>query len=101
MARFDHVLKAADIANKAMEMGASDVHLTVSRPPTLRIYGKLHSLDEYPPLTPDDTFKLGEGLMDSEKIRRMIKEQGHVDFSSTLPGVGRVREHYPQGGPMP
>ncbi len=91
MARFDHVLKAADIANKAMEMGASDVHLTVSRPPTLRIYGKLHSLDEYPPLTPDDTFKLGEELMDSEKSRRMIQEQGHVDFSSTLPGVGRVR----------
>ena len=91
MSRFEQVLKVVDIARQAMEKGASDVHLTVSRPPMLRIYGKLHSLEEYPPLTPDDTFGLGNELMTDEKTRRMILDQGHTDFSSTLPGVGRVR----------
>ena len=91
MSRFEQVLKVVDIARQAMEKGASDVHLTVSRPPMLRIYGKLHSLEDYPPLTPDDTFWLGNELMTDEKTRRMILDQGHTDFSSTLPGVGRVR----------
>lgn len=91
MARFDQVLKVVEVTRKAMELGASDVHLTVSRAPTFRINGRLVSQTEYPMLSPDDTFQLGEELMREEKLRRQIQEQGHVDFSSTLPGVGRVR----------
>lgn len=91
MARFEPALKVVELAKLALEQGASDVHLTVSRPPTFRIYGKLVSVADHPPLTPDDTFKMGEELMHDEKTRRMIIEHGHADFSSTLPGVGRVR----------
>jgi twitching motility protein PilT len=85
------VLTVEEIARKAMEKGASDIHLTVSRPPIVRIHGKLQIMEEYEPLTPDDTFQLGNELMANEKNRNMIGENGHADFSSTLPELGRVR----------
>ena len=91
MTESEKVLTVEEIARQAMEKGASDIHMTVSRPPIVRIYGKLHVLEEYPRLSPDDTFQLGNELMADEKTRSMIAENGHADFSSTLPGVGRVR----------
>lgn len=90
MASFE-VLNVTDLARMGVERGASDIHLTVMRPPTLRINGKLVSLDEFPNLAPADTYKFGRELMADEKIFRQIDEQGHADFSLSLPGVGRVR----------
>ncbi|MDD3271596.1 MAG: type IV pilus twitching motility protein PilT [Syntrophomonadaceae bacterium] len=73
------------------ERKASDIHLTVARPPMFRINGKLVSLEDYPNLTPADTYKFGRELMVDEKILQQIDEQGHADFSMSLPDVGRFR----------
>lgn len=98
MADFE-VLNVVDLARMGVERGASDIHLTVMRPPTLRINGKLVSLDEFPNMAPADTYKFGRELMADEKIFRQIDEQGHADFSLSLPGVGRVRVNvYAQRG---
>ncbi len=91
MAKFDQVLKVVELARMGVELRASDIHLTVARPPTFRVDGKLVSLDDYPNLTPDDTYKFGRELMADEKIFHQIDEQGHADFSLSLPEVGRVR----------
>lgn len=90
MAKFE-VLNFNDLARMGVKRGASDIHLTVARPPTLRINGKLVSLDDCPGLTPDDTYKFGRELMADEKILHQIDEQGHADFSMSIPEVGRFR----------
>ncbi len=90
MAKFES-LNFIDLARLAAERGASDIHLTVARPPTFRINGKLASLEDYPNLGPADTYKFGRELMADGKILRQIDEQGHADFSMSLPEVGRFR----------
>lgn len=98
MADFE-VLNVVDLARMGVERGASDIHLTVMRPPTFRIDGKLVSLDQFPNLAPADTYKFGRELMADERTFRQIDEQGHADFSLSLPGVGRVRVNvYSQRG---
>ncbi len=91
MAKLDQVLRVVELARLGVEMRASDIHLTVSRPPTIRVDGKLFSLPGYPNLTPDDTYKLSQELMPDEKNFRHIEEQGHADFSLSLPEIGRCR----------
>lgn len=91
MANFDQVLRVVELVRQGAERRASDIHLTVSRPPTVRVDGKLHSLPGYPNLTPDDTYKLGKELMADEKNFRQIEKQGHADFSLSFPDIGRVR----------
>ncbi|NLJ71942.1 MAG: type IV pilus twitching motility protein PilT [Syntrophomonadaceae bacterium] len=90
MANFE-VLSVTDLVKIGAEKGASDIHLTVMRPPTLRINGKLVALEDYPNLAPSDTYKFGRELMTDEKLLRQIDEQGHADFSLSLTGIGRVR----------
>ena len=98
MADFE-VLNVVDLARMGVEQGASDIHLTVMRPPTFRINGKLVSQDQFPNLAPADTYKFGRELMADEKIFHQIDEQGHADFSLSLSGVGRVRVNvYSQRG---
>lgn len=99
MVRFDDVLKIVEIARRGVELNASDIHLTVSRPPTFRVNGRLQSMEGAPALSPEDTFKLGEELLPHERLRQELQAQGQVDFSASLPGVGRVRVNiYTQRG---
>jgi len=71
------------------ERNASDLHLTVGVPPTLRIYGRLVRT-EFPRLTPDDTKALAYALMNPEQ-REKFEQNKELDFSYGLPGVGRFR----------
>lgn len=91
MVKFDQVLRVVELIQQGVAMRASDIHLTVSRPPTVRVDGKLIGMPDYKILTPDDTYKLGRELMADEKIYRMLENQGHADFSMSIPNVGRVR----------
>ena len=43
-----------------VESGASDVHITVGRPPVLRVHGRLKNV-RHPPLTSADTMTLADG----------------------------------------
>lgn len=99
MVRFDDVLRIVEIARRGVELNASDIHLTVSRPPTFRVNGRLQSMEGAPALSPEDTFKLGEELLPHERLRQELQAKGQVDFSASLPGVGRVRVNiYTQRG---
>lgn len=91
MPKFDQVLRIVELAQQAAAMRASDIHLTVKRPPTIRVDGRLLPIPGYGDLTPDDTYKLGRELMADENNYRKIERQGHADFSLSIPEVGRVR----------
>lgn len=80
-----------EILNLAVEMNASDVHLTVQRPPTFRVDGVLVAVPDVPLLTPDDTSRLARQIIPDEKINQQLLEYGQADFSNSFSGMGRVR----------
>ena len=68
---------------------ASDVHLTVGIPPTYRIDGTLVPSVERK-LTQEDTLYLIKQAMDEKKLNKLY-ETGEIDFSYSIPSVGRFR----------
>lgn len=72
-----------------MELGASDLHITVGIKPTARVHGDLMELD-YPKLLPEDTDFLCNQVL-SGNHKEVFKEQGEVDLSYTYSGLGRFR----------
>ncbi len=79
-----------EILEDAVKKGASDIHITVGTHPRARIDGQLRSLEKFPVLTPDTTKKLIFEVM-KERYRKELEENGQVDFSFGVPGVGRFR----------
>lgn len=88
-----------DILRKAVELGASDVHLTVSRPPVFRVHGRLTTLPGDEALTADDTRRLAGELISLPQVKEQLENTGQADFSHAIPGVGRFRVNlYKQRG---
>jgi twitching motility protein PilT len=72
--------------------GASDLHLKVPAPPTVRLHGVLESVPRCPGLTPADTARfLAELTRDMPLKRREFEERGEVDLSHARAGIGRFR----------
>ncbi len=78
-----------ELMKKAEDMNASDVHITVGVPPKYRVAGKLIDMD-YPKLLPPDTEAILNTIM-NDHHREILAEKGEVDFSFSLPGMGRYR----------
>ena len=78
-----------DLLIKAAEMNASDLHLTVGVPPKVRVFGAL--VDAGPDvLKPDDIQTLAYSILPPAQIPK-FEENGELDFSYAIPGVGRYR----------
>ncbi|MBW2243174.1 MAG: PilT/PilU family type 4a pilus ATPase [Deltaproteobacteria bacterium] len=83
MANLHQLLKAM------IEKGGSDLHITTSSPPQLRIDGKLHPL-KMPPLSPSETKQLCYSILtDSQKHR--FEENNELDLSFGVRGLSRFR----------
>ncbi len=78
-----------DLLEMAFSKGASDLHITVERPPVLRIDGEITDLP-YPPLTPERTEQLIHQLLTPQQAEVFDREMD-MDFSYSLDGVGRFR----------
>lgn len=78
-----------ELLSIGVKKNASDVHLTVGIPPTYRIDGALVSLVENK-LTPEDTLFLVKQALD-EKRMNILEEDGEIDFSYSIPTIGRFR----------
>jgi twitching motility protein PilT len=70
--------------------GASDLHLTVGRPATVRRDGVLVAFENVPVLTPDEVSRMIFSLLDERQVAE-LNETKQVDFSFGLAGVGRFR----------
>jgi twitching motility protein PilT len=85
------------ILQAMVQQNASDLHLKVGRPPTLRIDGELRPL-EMPPLKPEDLRSIGEQIL-PPKQRREYEQDKEADFAVGVPGIGRFRVNmYQQRG---
>ncbi len=79
----------ADIITQVLERGASDLHLSVGSPPTIRVSGSLERLD-MPVLRPPDTRELVYGILNQSQRQRLETEL-EIDFSYAVPGRARFR----------
>src|SRR2546430_6492966 len=69
---------------------ASDLHVTVGTPPVIRVRGEIERVEEYAPLTPEETQELLYRILSSEQQKNLeIKRQ--LDFSHSIPGLARFR----------
>ncbi|MBM3256630.1 MAG: PilT/PilU family type 4a pilus ATPase [Candidatus Moranbacteria bacterium] len=73
-----------------IQQGASDLHLSVARYPTLRVDGKLIPLTSEPVLTREDTTNLAGALLNKEQAEILQKEL-QIDFTYELEGKMRFR----------
>jgi twitching motility protein PilU len=74
---------------KMVEIEASDLYLTVARPPTYRVEGKLQPIGDQR-FTPEDLQTLSEAVM-TEKQRAEFAESLEMNLAQSLPGVARFR----------
>jgi twitching motility protein PilT len=80
----------AELLTYAVEYGASDLHVTASRPPMVRINGKLIPSGYETELGPDDTKALVYSILtDDQKAK--FEEEHELDFSIGITGVSRFR----------
>jgi twitching motility protein PilT len=85
------------ILQAMVQQNASDLHLKVGRPPTLRVDGELKPL-ELTPLRPEDLRSVGEQIV-PPKQRREFETEKEADFAIGVPGIGRFRVNmYQQRG---
>lgn len=77
------------ILERANQLGASDIHLTVGLPPKFRVNGNLIT-SEFPVMMPADTLDVLISVM-NEKQRATFEEKGEYDMSFSVPSLGRYR----------
>jgi twitching motility protein PilT len=78
------------VLNKAYQAGASDIHITVGRPPMMRVRGEMIPIEGFPALTSEHTTKLIFGII-NENLQAEFKEKLELDCSYFIPNVCRFR----------
>jgi twitching motility protein PilT len=73
-----------------VEMGASDLHLTMGLPPCIRIDGKLRPMEGYETLTPSELRRMVFAVL-TQRQREKFEENLELDTSHQVANVGRFR----------
>ncbi len=79
-----------ELIELVIEKGASDLHLTVSSPPILRVDGTLIPQEDMPPLTPKDVEIIFERITNMEQ-RNIFHRDMELDFAYSFFGRARFR----------
>jgi twitching motility protein PilT len=77
------------LLDTVIKLGASDLHLTVGRPPTLRLHGGLRNL-QTKILDSDDMVSLMKAIT-SERSQQELQEEGGCDFGFAYGDAARFR----------
>ncbi len=80
-----------EILTYAVEKEASDIHLKVGRPPTVRVHRRLRTLDHFPKITEEDVEDFIDNIVKSAKKREQLEKEGHLDISYSIHKIGRFR----------
>jgi twitching motility protein PilT len=86
----DVQIPVAELLDVVLERGASDLHLTVGAPPTIRLHGDLERLEEYPIMTPRALQGMIYAIL-PQKMRERLEQELELDMSYALPGRARFR----------
>jgi twitching motility protein PilT len=80
----------AELLERVLELGASDLHLTAGAKPTVRVNGRLGQLDQAPVLMPADTQAMLYSILTQRQRERLERDQ-ELDCAHALPGKARFR----------
>src|SRR6186997_805771 len=78
-----------ELLKTLVELNGSDLHLTTSTPPQIRVHGKLQTLD-LPVLGPAETKGLAYSVLTDAQKKR-FEETLELDFSFGIKGMARFR----------
>src|SRR2546422_8352706 len=79
----------SDLLQLVVSEGASDLHVRVGTPPTIRVHGILHRV-EGPSLAPEDTEDLMRSITSEDHIQH-VRERGGADFGFAFGDMARFR----------
>src|SRR5471032_3403135 len=79
----------SDLLQLVVAEGASDLHIRVAIPPTIRVHGILHRI-EGPPLKPEDAEELMRAITSEAHIQK-VREQGGTDYGFAFGDAARFR----------
>jgi twitching motility protein PilT len=87
----DPVLLSVDaLLERAVEVGASDLHLTAGSLPALRLHGHIELLSDFPELDPDLIRQLVYRITTTEQ-QKHLEINRQLDFAYGIRGVARFR----------
>ncbi len=78
------------LLKKAVEAGASDLHMKVGGPPVTRINGALIKMEDEERMSKEEVIKIAFSVM-SESQRAEFNKDHEIDMSYSVPGLGRFR----------
>ena len=79
-----------ELCAKVVELGASDLHIAVGRPPCVRLHGRILPLDEFEEFTNQQTQRLIYDILSDEQIQRFENDL-ELDMAYTAQHVARFR----------
>lgn len=90
--------KIKSLLRTTAQQGASDLHISVGRYPTVRIDGKLVPLTDDTIMTPQMTKEIVDVIL-AEERKKILEDEGQVDFSYNFEDKVRFRVNafYQQG----
>jgi twitching motility protein PilT len=78
------------LLQSAKSLGASDLHMVVSKPPLCRIDGSIFPIEGYEDLSPEDVEQALDQVT-SQAEKEVFKRTLELDFGLSIPEVGRLR----------
>lgn len=83
-------LNIKELLTRAIQDGASDLHIVVGLPPMARLHGQLEPLAGYPVLQQEETQELIYSVMNEDQVAEFESEK-ECDMSFGIEGLSRFR----------
>jgi twitching motility protein PilT len=80
----------AEVLTRMADERASDVHLSPGFPPAIRVRGQIVGLEEYGPLSAQDTRDTVYSMLNDDQ-RKRFESRKQLDLAYAVPGVSRFR----------
>jgi twitching motility protein PilT len=85
-----HSTSIDELLEQMVQLGSSDLHLTVGSAPAFRLRGHIARVEGAPPLGAEETRDALYGILTSEQ-QKHLELNRQLDFAYSLPGVARFR----------
>jgi twitching motility protein PilT len=79
-----------DLLEQMVELGASDLHITVGSPPAFRVRGHIVRAEGFEPFDADETRSALYRVLSSEQ-QKQFELNRQLDFAYSMPGLARFR----------
>jgi twitching motility protein PilT len=83
-------LHVNDLLQRVVDLGGSDLHLTVGIHPSIRIQGDIKPLTEFPIMNGSEIRRMIYAVL-TQKQRERFENELELDTSHSIPGIGRFR----------